>query len=91
MKYTFKQLKAVLAKGTLHMQGSKSDAHTIVTCQHPKFDTPLYVVEKGHGRTNPKLSGNPNAALKMTINAAKNIRDNLTENYVKVELLPRWT
>lgn len=91
MKFTMKALSEVLAhqpRRALHMQGSKTDEHTVVSCQHPKYDTPLYVAAKGHGKTNPKLTGNPNAALKMSINVAKNIRDNLTENYVKVELLP---
>ena len=89
--FTMKNLAEVLSyapRNALHMQGSKSDEHTVVTCQHPKFDTKLYVEAKGHGRTNPKLTGNPRKALKMTINTAKNVRDNLTEHYRNVELTP---
>ena len=91
MKYTLKMLKDILdhtPNKRFHMQGGRSDENMTITCTHPKFDIKLYVAEKGHGRTNPKLTGNPNAALKMTINVAKNVKDNLTEHYNNVELTP---
>ena len=85
MKYTLPMLIAVLNKATsnaMHVQGDTPDAHCIISCKHPKYNTILYVSEVG--RKFIKYSGNIHNALKLTSAAAKNVRDDVLEHKTQV-------
>lgn len=85
---TTKELTEVLSnapRNTMNIQGGNT-ALVSISCMHKDYGTLLHVQEKGCGKHPPKLSGNPKAALKMSIDAAKNVRDDLLEHYRNIVL-----